>query len=407
MRAGRPWKAVRQQFLHLGVGLVDILRVAGEGSPAEGADAAAEERADVGRHEAGEGECILQALVLGDLADIVAVVEGGNARIPEGDHGFHMCLHGRACRGFDALRIALALGLGFFDGPADRQVSVAGIMRRGLVGDDVRARATGLHPAHQLGKDLRGIADQADGLRLAGLCPAIDQVQRLVQRLCLFVDIAGAQAKIDAGLVALHGQAAGARHDGGERLRSAHATQPAGQDPLALEAAAVVLASGFHEGFVGALHDALRADVDPRTGRHLAVHGQPLLIQLVEMIPGRPVGNEVGVGDQHARRILVGAEDADRLARLDEQRLVLVQRLQRRDDAVEILPGARRPADAAIDHQLVRVLGHIRVEVVHQHAQRRFGHPALGVEFCAARGADIADIVARIGHGRFPIAFSS
>ena len=97
-----------------------------------------------------------------------------------------------------------------------------------------------------------------------------------------------------------------------------------------------------------------RADIDPRAGRHLAVHHQALAVELVEMVPGRPVRHEVGVGDQHARRIGMGAEDADRLARLDEQRLVASERLQRRDDAVEALPVARGPADAAIDDELVR-----------------------------------------------------
>ena len=40
------------------------------------------------------------------------------------------------------------------------------------------------------------------------------------------------------------------------------------------------------------------------------------------MLPGRPVRHQVGVGDQHARRVRVGAEHADRLARLHQQRLV-------------------------------------------------------------------------------------
>ena len=64
--------------------------------------------------------------------------------------------------------------------------------------------------------------------------------------------------------------------------------RPAGQDPLALEVAAIVLAAGLDEGLVGALHDALRADIDPRAGRHLAVHHQALLIELVEMRPSSP-----------------------------------------------------------------------------------------------------------------------
>src|SRR3546814_19009719 len=40
-------------------------------------------------------------------------------------------------------------------------------------------------------------------------------------------------------------------------------------------------------------------------------------------LPGGPVRHEVGIGDQHARRIAVLAEHADRFARLDQQRLVI------------------------------------------------------------------------------------
>ena len=150
----------------------------------------------------------------------------------------------------------------------------------------------------------------------------------------------------------------------------------------------IVLARHLDEGLVGALHDALAADVDPRARRHLAEHHQALAVELVEMLPGRPVRHEVGVGDQHARRVGVGAEDADRLARLHQQRLVGLELAQRRDDAVEALPVARRAADAAIDDELVRPLGDLGIEVVHQHAQRRLGQPALGrdVRCRAARG---------------------
>ena len=95
-----------------------------------------------------------------------------------------------------------------------------------------------------------------------------------------------------------------------------------------------MLAAHLGEGLVGALDDALRADVDPAAGGHLAVHHQPLAIELVEHLPIRPFGHEVGVGDEHARRVLVGAEHADRLARLDEQGLVLLEPLERLDDLV-------------------------------------------------------------------------
>ena len=108
------------------------------------------------------------------------------------------------------------------------------------------------------------------------------------------------------------------------------------------------------EGLVSALHDALAADVDPGAGRHLAVHRQALAIELVEVLPGGPVRHEIGIGDEHARRIGVRREHADRLAGLHQQGLLLGQSLQRLDDAVVAIPVARGAADAAVDDQLAR-----------------------------------------------------
>ena len=87
------------------------------------------------------------------------------------------------------------------------------------------------------------------------------------------------------------------------------------------------------------------------------------------------------------------AEDADRLAGLHEQRLVAVQRLEGRDDAIEAVPVARGAADAAVDDELVRLLGDLRIEVVHEHAERRLGQPALGRDLGTARRADEAGVV--------------
>jgi hypothetical protein len=158
------------------------------------------------------------------------------------------------------------------------------------------------------------------------------------------------------------------------------------------------------EGLVGALNDALAADIDPGAGGHLAVHHQPLAIELVEMVPGCPARHEVGIGDEHARRIRVRAEDADRLARLDQQRLVGIERAERGDDAVEALPVARGAADAAIDDELVRPLGNVRVEIVHQHAERRLCAPGLGRHLQPVGRADDARIVDTGRHVRPPLA---
>ena len=102
------------------------------------------------------------------------------------------------------------------------------------------------------------------------------------------------------------------------------------------------LARDSRERLVRALQDPLGPDVDPRAGRHLAVHRQAESLEAAELLPGRPVGHQVGVGDQHPGRPLVGGHDADRLAGLDQQRLVAPQVLQRPDDRVEGGPAAGR-----------------------------------------------------------------
>ena len=81
------------------------------------------------------------------------------------------------------------------------------------------------------------------------------------------------------------------------------------------------------EGLVGTLQDSLGSDVDPRPGGHLTEHREPELVQPAELLPGRPLRYEVGVGDEHPRRPLVGPEDAHGLAGLDEQRLLGPERL--------------------------------------------------------------------------------
>ena len=79
------------------------------------------------------------------------------------------------------------------------------------------------------------------------------------------------------------------------------------------------------ERLVRALHDSLAADVDPRPRRHLPVHRQPQLAPAVELVPVRPVPHQVRIGDQNPRRIIVRPENPHRLARLHQQRLVVLQ----------------------------------------------------------------------------------
>ena len=80
--------------------------------------------------------------------------------------------------------------------------------------------------------------------------------------------------------------------------------------------------------FVRPLQNPLRSDIDPAPRGHLAVHHQAQPVQLVEALPIAPMPDQIGIANQHARRVLVRAEDADRLARLHEQRFIRFERLQ-------------------------------------------------------------------------------
>ena len=102
--------------------------------------------------------------------------------------------------------------------------------------------------------------------------------------------------------------------------------QPAVSVSVPARRAAEALGGHRRERLVGALQDALGADVDPRAGGHLAVHGQAERLQPAELRPGGPVADQVGVGDQYPGRPLVGPEHADRPARLHQHRLVVGER---------------------------------------------------------------------------------
>src|SRR5712692_1046586 len=176
----------------------------------------------------------------------------------------------------------------------------------------------------------------------------------------------------------------------GERLGASHAAQARGQRDRTRERSAEALARDRGERFIGALEDALGADVDPRPRGHLAVHGQPEGFEAPELIPRRPLRHEQRVGDEHTRRPLVRVENADRLARLDEEGLVALKPSQLADDGVERFPGTRRAAGAAIDDEVRRPLRNLRIEIIHQHPHRALLRPPKTAQLGSSRCADDA-----------------
>ena len=398
-------RVLGKQLLHLGVGLADIFRVAAQRHPTKRPLATAKQRAHIGGHKAGEVKGVYHALVECHLADVVAVIHRGHAHGLKVQHGLHM--HGAALRSGKAqgrvLRVVGLRGAPLRHAPAAGQIAVDQVMGRGLVGHDVGADTACVHPLDQLGQYVGGIAQEGNrhGFFLGAVFGKAGQ--RVVQIVGLLVHIAGLEAKVDAALLALDGQRGGTGKGGGQWLCAAHAAQTGGENPAPGQAALVVLPAGLDKGLVGALHNALAADVNPAAGRHLAIHHQTLFIQFVEVLPGGPLGHQVRVGNQHARCIGMGAKHAHRLAALHQQGFLFAQIFQRLQDGFIAVPIARRLANAAIDHQRIGVLGHLRVQVVLQHAVGSLDQPVLAGDSRAARGAHRVGLggyrCGRGGHG--------
>ena len=270
------------------------------------------------------------------------------------------------------------------EGHLGRDVPGERVVGGGLVGDEVEPLA-GRRPG---GLDLGGIADERDRGRvtIAGRRPRPrERLRRIVGEQ---VDVADLEAAARPGLVDLDGQADALVHRDRERLGAAHPTEAGREGHRPAQRPVEVLAGRLGEGLVGALQDALGPDVDPRPRGHLAVHREPLSLELAEVLPGRPFPDEVRVGDQDAWRPLVRPQHPDGLAALDQEGLVVGEDPQLADDRIEGVPAANRPPGAAVHDEVIRVLGDVRVEVVHQHPQGRLlGPPATG-QLGAARRTD-------------------
>ena len=356
MRDGSPWnwiflarlvqpvvqvRVVGDQFLDPRVGAVDVLGVAGQRGPAEGTDSAAEQGADVGRHETRKVERVLDPGAERLLADVVAVVERGHPGCVEAEHGADVDRDRLAGCRRDRVGLAVPARLPLFDAPADRQVAVGRVVCRCLIGQRIGPDAAG----QQFGQHFRGVAEQADGQRRPRFDRGLDRGQRLVEGLCPRVEVPSLKPLLDPVRLTLDREQRRPGHLCRQRLRSSHAAESGGQDPAPGEIPAVVLAAHLDERLVGALDDSLAADVDPRSGGHLPVHHQTQPVEFPEVLPGRPRGNEVRVGDEHPRSVGVGSEHPDRLSGLDDQRFVGFEFPQRLNDRLVGFPVARRLAD--------------------------------------------------------------
>ena len=276
--------------------------------------------------------------------------------------------------------------LGVAERQAVRDITVQRIVRRRLVGHDVGREAA----ARERGEDVGRVALERHGSGHAILLPALDALERLVEVVGALVDIARREPALDSGAVDLDHERNPAVHRDGERLGPTHAAEASRDDQPAGQAAPEVAPRELRERLVGALQDALRADVDPAAGGHLSVHREAAIFKIAETIPRRPRRHEQRIGDEHAGSPGMGAEDGDGLARLHDERLVVFEPAEGRDDGVERGPAACRPPRPAIDDEILGTFGDVGIEVVHQHAERGFLRPSLAGDRRASRRADMA-----------------
>ena len=222
-------------------------------------------------------------------------------------------------------------------------------MRAGLIGQDIRHDAA----LHHFRQNIGAIPDETDGERLTFLARRVDQLERFVERARDLVAIAALQSLLDPRGIDVDAEKKRTVHGRGQRLRAAHSAESAGDNKFSFERSAEMFAARFGESFERSLHDSLAADVNPRAGRHLAIHGESHALEPVEFRVVRPVADQIRIRDQDARRFVVRAKNADRFAGLDEQCLVVLELAKRSHNRIERLPTPRRPTGAAVNNQLI------------------------------------------------------
>ena len=246
-------------------------------------------------------------------------------------------------------------------------------MRGGLVGQDV-----GHDPsADQLGQHLGDVPHQSHGERLPASSRILHESERFVEIVRDPIAVPGLHSTDDARLVHIHAEERRTVHRRREWLGSSHSAEPAGHDEATFESSAEVLSRALGKGLIGPLQNPLGPDVDPRSCRHLAVHRETKRVEAAELVPRRPARDQMRVRDQHPRSFLVSPEHTHGLPALHEERFVVLETAERADDPFVAGPVAGRLPAPAVHDQVLRPLGDGRIEVVHQHPERRLLMPAL------------------------------
>ena len=176
------------------------------------------------------------------------------------------------------------------------------------------------------------------------------------------------QTGLDARHVHLGDDADGVGDLGGLGLGAGHAAQARGDEQHPGQVAVVgdtqLQTSGVEDGVEGAVHDALRADVHPSAGGHLAVVGDPELLAELPVVLVVEATDHEPIGDDDAWGLRARREQAQRVSTHDDQGGVLGELLKVLLDESVLQPVVAHRPGLAIGDELVGIQRDVEVEVV-------------------------------------------
>ena len=258
-------------------------------------------------------------------------------------------------------------------------------MRAGLIGENVGNPSA----PHHFRQDLGAVPDKPYRKRAPFAARSRDQTPGFVKLIRYRVQIPSIDAPLDTRRIDFDTKKRRAVHGCRQRLGAAHSSKTAGHENSSFKRTAEVLPCGGRERFIRSLDDSLSSNVDPAPSRHLAIHGELQRFQPIEFVPRCPMRNEVRIRNQYSRRVRKCPENAYRFARLNKQRLVVLQVAERAHNPMKGFPTAGSPARSTVHDELPWILRNLFIEVVHEHPHRGFLMPTFardgGPAWCAYR----------------------
>ena len=183
------------------------------------------------------------------------------------------------------------------------------------------------------------------------------------------------QAGLDAGEVDFGNDADAAGDFDRFALGTAHAAEAGGDEQVSaqvfIRCQTQLHATGIQDGVEGAMHNALRSDVHPAAGGHLAVIGYAELFGDFPVVLIVEHADHQCIGDDDPRCVRTGREQAERMSRLYHQRLVLGEDFQVLLDNPVLQPVLADAAGFAVCHQFIGIQGDFGVQVVVDHDLER------------------------------------